>query len=148
VDPLSALVAAVVVGATAALNETATMAVKDAYAALKALMRNKFAIDVAVIEGRPESASRQQVLREELQQAAAHQDAAVASLADALLAAVRRDCPDAVAAVGVRLDDIEGKALRVSRVDATGDGVKINRARIDGEIEISDVRAGAQRDPK
>jgi hypothetical protein len=148
-DPLSALVGAVVAGAAAALQKTASTAVTDAYAALKKLLQNTFGVHTDVVEKQPSSESRKQVLREELQQSSAHQDPTVTALANALIAAIRRDCPNAASAAGVVLEDISGQSLSISRVEASGEGVSVKRAQIEGVIAITDVRAGdLSRDPK
>ena len=47
------------------------------------------------------------------------------------------------AAIGVNLH-YEGAALAIRRVIATGAGVKVERAKLSGDITIEDVRAGGQ----
>jgi hypothetical protein len=141
-EPLSTLVTAVVVGAAAALKETAATAIKDAYAALKQRLRDSFGVEVSVVETDHPSESRKEVLREELEQSAAHKDAAIATLANQVLDIVRRECPEVALEVGVRLHDITGGSLNVRRVESVADGVVVTKARIEGEINIEDVKAG------
>jgi hypothetical protein len=42
----------------------------------------------------------------------------------------------------VALKDIEGEALAIRRVTATGAGMKVEHAKLSGDITIEDVRAG------
>jgi hypothetical protein len=90
-DPITIIVTAVTAGAVAASKDVAAQAVKDSYAALKALIVRKFGqeADVAdAIEGlekKPESEARQSVLKEELETARAARDVDLVQQAQALL---------------------------------------------------------------
>ena len=91
-DPITLIVTAIVAGVAAAAKPTAEQAVKDAYAGLKELIRRRFADDgdvtaaLAQVEKKPESAGRQETLKEELADAGAGQDADVLEAAKELLA--------------------------------------------------------------
>jgi hypothetical protein len=90
-DPVTIIVTALVAGAAASLKDVAATAVKDGYAALKALLIRKFGgrsdVPDAIeqVEKRPDSESRQGMLKEELETAQAGQDAEVLEQARALL---------------------------------------------------------------
>jgi len=90
-DPVTIIVAALVAGAAAAGKDVAAQAVKDGYAALKALIVRKFGskADVAdavkAVEKKPASEGRKKTLQEELETAEAGQDAQVVQQAQALL---------------------------------------------------------------
>ena len=86
-DPITIIVTAVTAGAVAASKDVAAQAVKDGYAALKALIVHKFGqkVDVAALEKGPKSEARQAVLKEELETAGATQDTEVVQQAQALL---------------------------------------------------------------
>jgi len=90
-DPSTLIVSAVVAGAVAAGQEVTAQAVKDSYAALKALLARKFGrhpdlVDaVSKVDARPDSAARQDMLKEELQAAQADQDNEVLAAARQLL---------------------------------------------------------------
>lgn len=83
-------------------------------------------------------------MEEELAAAGADKDAEVLQHAQALLEAIQRHAPQAAAAIGVDLKNIEGAALAIRRITATGAGVKVERAKLSGGITIEDVRAGGQ----
>jgi hypothetical protein len=118
-------------------------AVKDSYAALKGLIQRKYAqVDVSQIETNPSSKSRRGVVEEDLKAAGADADTEVLQHAQALLEAIQRQPPEVAAAIGVDLKDIEGAALAIRRVTATGAEVKVEHAKLSGDITIEDIRAG------
>jgi hypothetical protein len=142
-DSLTSLVTALAAGAAAALQSTVEQGVKDTYAALKGLIQRKYAqVNVDQLEANPNSRSRRGVVEEELAAAGADQDAEVLQRAEALLEAIQRQAPEAATAIGVDLKDIEGAALAIRRVTATGPGVKVEGAKLSGDITIEDVQAG------
>ena len=142
-DPLTSLVTALAAGAAAALQSTVEQGVKDGYAALKGLIQRKYAqVDVNQLEANPTSKNRRGVVEEELAAAGADHDAEVLQQAQVLLEAIQRQTPQAAAAIGVDLKDIEGASLAIRRVIATGTGVKVEQGTFIGDITIEDVRAG------
>ena len=90
-DPINTLLAAIVAGSVVASKDVATQAVKDGYAALKALLVRKFGetSDVAdalqKVENKPDSEARQALLKEELDSAGASQDLELVQRAQAFL---------------------------------------------------------------
>jgi hypothetical protein len=100
VDPITIIVGALVAGVAAAAKPTAEQAVKDAYAGLKALIQRKFgergdvAAAVEQVASKPESEPRQAVLKEELAEAGAAEDAEVLAAAKELLALLRPQAAD------------------------------------------------------
>lgn len=99
-DPISAIVAALVAGAVEASRPTAVQAVKDAYEGFKALIVRKFSRSATPLQGveeRPTSAARQSALKEELAEAGADRDAEVLSALQTLIATLREHAPQSVA---------------------------------------------------
>jgi hypothetical protein len=144
-DPLTSLVTALAAGAAAALQSTVEQVVKDSYGALKGLIQRKYArVNLDQLEANPSSKSRRGVVEEDLAAVKADQDAEVLQKAQELLEIIRRQVPETAAAIGVDLQDIEGAALAIRRVTATGAGVKVERAKLSGDITIEDVQAGGQ----
>jgi hypothetical protein len=145
-DPLTSIVTALAVGAAAVLKPTMEQAVKDSYATLKALIQRKYArVNLDQVEVNPGSKNRRGVAEEELAHAGADQDGEVLQHAQALLEAIQRHAPETAAAIGVNLKDLEGASLAIRRVTATGAGVKVERAKLSGDITIEDVLAGGSR---
>lgn len=147
-DPITSIVMALALGAAAGLKPVAEQVIKDGYAGLKALIQRKYAtVDVEQLEANPSSKNRRGVVEEELATAGADQDAEVLRQAEVLLEAVRSRAPDTAAAIGVDLKDIEGAALAIRRVTATGSGVKVERAKMRGDITIEDIQARGRGGP-
>jgi hypothetical protein len=142
-EPLTSLVTALAAGAAAALQSTVEQGVKDSYAALKGLIQRKYTqVSLDQLEANPSSKSRRGVVEEDLKAAGAETDTEVLQQAQALLDAIQRQVPQAAAAIGVDLKDIEGASLAIRRVIATGAGVKVEHAKLSGDITIENVRAG------
>ena len=142
-DPVTVVVSAIAVGAVAGLREAATDAVKDAYAALKRLVVDRYAdVDLGAVERRPDSPAKRQSLTEDLVAEGAADDADLLAAARAMLAAVREYASSAAGVVGVDLDEIEAAAVHIADVTSTQTGVKVRRATVAGAIDIRNVRAG------
>ncbi len=142
-DPITAIVTALALGAASALQETAAAAIKDGYAGLKALIQRRYArVGLTQLEEAPESKARRAVVEEDLAEASAQQDEELLKRAKHLLDAVQAHSPEAAGAIGVDLEDIKGASLRIADVLATGTGVKAKKVDIGGDIDIRGVRAG------
>jgi hypothetical protein len=142
-DPLTSLVTALVAGAAAALQSTVEQGVKDGYAALKGVIQRKYArVNIDELEVNPSSKNRRGVVEEDLKTVGADTDAEVLQHAQALLEAIQRQAPQAAAAIGVDLKQIEGASLAIRRVTAAEAGVKVEGATLSGDITIEDVQAG------
>jgi hypothetical protein len=147
-DPVTSIVMALAAGAAAALKPVAEQVIKDGYAGLKALITRKYAqVKIDQLEANPASKNRRGVVVEELAAAGADKDVEVLQQVQALLKAIQSQTPEAAAAIGVNLQDIEGAALAIRRVTATGTGVKVERATLSGDITIEDVQAGGSGGP-
>jgi len=99
-DPISAIVAALVAGAVEAARPMAVDAVKDAYAGLKALLVRKFSGTSTPIQGveeKPSSEPRQSALKEELSDAGADRDKEVQASLQRLIDTLRQHAPQSVA---------------------------------------------------
>ncbi|MFL5254041.1 MAG: hypothetical protein ACJ8AI_14315 [Rhodopila sp.] len=147
-EPISAIVTALALGAAAAAKEVGGEVVKDAYGALKAFIVSRYPkTSVDSLEAAPESERRRGVVEEDLQAAHAAGDVELAALARKLVELIRQQAPGAAAAIGVDLKDVEAVNLRLADITASGTGVKVEHGRFSGDISISGVRAGGQSDP-
>jgi hypothetical protein len=74
-EPISAIVTALVLGIVAALNEVSAQAVKDAYAGLKNLIQQKYSrVSITQLEDAPESKVEREAVQEALEKAGAEHD--------------------------------------------------------------------------
>jgi hypothetical protein len=142
-DPVTAIVSALALGASAGLNETASTAVQDAYAALKSLITGRYpGVDVAAVENKPESAPKRESLAEDLAEASADHDADLVEAARLVIAAVKAHDAAVGPVLGIDLERVEAAALRIRSVTSDGTGVRVRDGTFTGDIEIGDVRAG------
>lgn len=95
-DPITAaIVAALSAGALSGLTDTAKKVIGDAYDGLKALLKKKFGTQSEVVksvenlEAKPESPSRQGMLKEEVQAVQADQDPDLLQAAHTLLEQIK-----------------------------------------------------------
>ncbi len=147
-EPITVTIAtALALGAAAGLQGIAEQTIKDAYDGLKKLIQSRYAkVNLAQLEEAPESKARRAVVDEDLAKAGADHDEEVLRHAKALMDLVRDRKPEAAGAIGVDLEDVKGASLRIANVIASGAGVRARRAEIDGDIDISGVRAGVRGD--
>ncbi len=125
---------------TGALNSAA----QDAYQALKdAVLRIVSPSDVEKLEQKPNSDNRKGVIAEELEEAGKAEDPELVGLAQALVAELK-DVSTAGGATGISFEEIEAVNVRLQRITASGTGVSIRKSKFAGDIEVSDVSAGAQ----
>lgn len=144
-DPISLLVAALAAGAKAALQDTASTAVKDAYAGLKSLIVSKFGKKASIesLEETPASAAKQAAVTEDLVDAGAATDARVLAHAKAVVEAVQRDDPASAAAIGLDLAGIKAEFLKVGDITAEGTGARLRDSVFMGGITIGSITAGS-----
>lgn len=146
-DPVTAVVvSAIAAGAVAGVADTATQAVKDAYAGLRNLVSRKYRdVDMSAVERRPESEAKRESLAEDLEDAGAAGDAELARAAVAVLEAVHHHDPQAV--IGVDVKNLVAAALDVIDVKSAGDGVRVVNGTISGAVRIHGVQAGFPEPP-
>jgi hypothetical protein len=147
-EPISALVAIVAAGASAALSEVATDAVKSAYAGVKAILADKLR-SFSGLESAPKDEAKKQEVVEEMKQTAANDDPEVIDKIRELEAALRSTPPDVLQKSGVSITDVNaahdvlikdvkyGKYFNVQRVTSA-----------QGKIEITGISGGGDTEKK
>ena len=121
-DPITVIVAALALGASDGVRDTAKHAIGDAYSAVKNLVTKRYAsvsADVEGLEQEPEEGLRRALLEKKLTQAGAGDDVELYGLAQALLSAVEEQAPDLPATIGVVI------RRAIGRLMASGDLAKI-----------------------
>lgn len=139
---VAAVAAAVSTGALTGLTEGAKLAVADAYTALKGVLTRKYpGVDVAVVETKPESPQRQDVLKAELVQAGVGDDPELRQAVEHVLRVVHEHAPQAPELVGFKLDNVSAEEFEISQV--RGKGATVLDARdvhVRGKFTIHDVQ--------
>jgi hypothetical protein len=144
-EPISAIALSLALGAGAEAGKAVVSeVVKDAYAKLKALVKNRYPnVSVDQLEQSPESKSRRDVVEEDLAKYdAAAEDEELIAAAHKLTKLIESKAPAVAAAIGVDLKDVSAANLRLSDIITSGTGVKIERGTFTGDIDIHGVRAG------
>ncbi|WP_336490677.1 hypothetical protein [Methylobacterium nigriterrae] len=143
-EPISAIALSLALGAAAVVGkEVVGAVVRDAYAALKDLIKTRYPkVPVEQIEQAPASKNRRAVIEEDLTASGAGQDAELAAAARSLIELVQQHAPAAALAIGVDLKEVSAANLRLSDIAAAGTGVKVEKGTFSGDIEIKGVRAG------
>ena len=143
-EPISAIAISLALGAGAiAGKEVVSAVVKDAYGALKELIRKRYPkVSIDQLEQAPGSNSRRAVVEEDLAATDAGQDAELHAAARKLTELIQQHAPGAAAAIGVDLKDVAAANLRLADIAASGTGVKVERGTFAGDIDIRGVRAG------
>lgn len=143
-DPITIILTALVTGAAAGLKPTVEQVVKDAYAGIKGLIKQKYPrVSVDNLEDDPTSEARKGVVLEDLQKVKAGEDSELLLMAQAVLEAVRQHAPEAAQAVGVSIEELQAQSLRVRDIIvASGTGVRVAKSTIGGDVDISGVRVG------
>lgn len=148
-DPLSMLVSALAAGASAALKDTASAAVKDAYAAVKSLIVGKFGAKPSLdsLEQKPASAAKQAAAAEDLGEAGAARDADVMRGARTLVEAIERDDPASAKAIGLDLSGIKAEFLKVGDIHSEGTAARLRDSAFSGGITLGNLSAGSGKAP-
>ncbi|MGA7195530.1 MAG: hypothetical protein WBQ45_07845 [Roseiarcus sp.] len=144
-DPISAITAALIAGATAAASETATTAVKDAYQGLKKLLIDGYNFaSGALLDKKPKSEATEAAVKDELKDTPkVADDKAILEATQALQDALRRAAPAQLAAWGVDIKTIDaGRDFIAERISGTGGGLKADQVKAAGDIRLSDIQGG------
>ena len=143
-DPVSAIALSLALGAgTTAGKAVVTEIVKDAYAALKRLIKDRYpTVSVEQLEAAPESKMRRGVIEEDLTKLGADKDPELLAAAQRLSDAVQRQAPALAASIGIDLKDLEAANVRLRDITASGTGVRMEGAKLSGDLDIEGVRAG------
>jgi hypothetical protein len=132
-DPfIASLVGALAAGAVAAAKDTATQAIKDAYAGISKYIKDRYAaVPLEALEKEPDSKGQQLVVQEKLEKAAVEKDPELPQLLKQFVEALKAQAPDAAKTVGVDLENIQ------AAID-----VQIKRVGGEGPVKIKGVGAG------
>jgi len=144
-DPvITNVVSALAAGAAAALKDTASKAVKDAYQGVRTYIQDKFQhADLEPIERKPSSKSKQASLSEDLEDAGAADDEELLERIEVLTDAVGKHDPQAAETVGIDIEGLKADVAKFRRVKAKGEGSTGARFRDSdiGELDVDDVEA-------
>jgi hypothetical protein len=147
-EPISAVALSLALGAGAIIGkEVVSALVKDAYTALKDLIKNRYPkVSFEQLEQVPGSKNRRALVEQDLTASGAGQDTDLVMAAHKLIELVQQHDPAAASAVGIDLKDVAAANLRLADIAASGTGVKVEHGTFTGDIDIRGVRAGVSPD--
>ena len=140
-DPVTLVVTAVALGASAGMTETASSVIKDAYTGLKRLLTQR-QVDPSGVERRPDSKAQKDALQETLADTPGAVDQELLAAAQQVTDAVADHHPDAAAAIGVDLRNVQAEFIRVQSITSTGTGFRGDDLTVQGGVDLGNVRAG------
>lgn len=144
-EPITAIVTAIALGAAEAVSPLAKQAVLDLYAGLKKLIQDKYQnanSSLEALEKKPESASKRESLQEDLQGSNAANDAELLKQSQALLKAIEEHAPQVAQAIGIKLEDVIAANLRLQEMIVIGEqaaGVDIKHSKFSGDIDVGKI---------
>lgn len=142
-DPVSAIVGALVAGATAAASDTASQAIKDAYQGLKILLTDTYKLaSTALLEKKPTSLVAQGAVEEEIRDtpAIAADPTPVLEKTKALHDALSQEPPERLAALGIDIETLEADGNLIA--ERIRDGIRGKKWTAKGDVRFSDVSGG------
>jgi hypothetical protein len=141
-EPISALVAIVAAGASAALSEVATDAVKSAYAGVKVILTDKLR-SFSGLESAPKDEEKKQEVIEEMKRTASDDDPEVIEKIEKLEAALRSTPADVLQTSGVSIKDVNAAhdvLIKDVKYSKYFDVQRVTSAK--GKIEITGISGG------
>jgi hypothetical protein len=141
-EPVTAIVTALSIGAGAAFKKVAEEVGKDLYGQLKEIIGRKYSgVDIAVIEKDPASKKRQDLLEDELKQAKVGHDTEVLAKARELLKAAEK-MPDSAEAAGIDLKQFRAASFSIEDALSSGRLLSGHDVDVQGEFKVKNVRMG------
>lgn len=142
-DVASAFIAILAAGAAAGLKETASDAVKSAYAGLKAILAGKLS-SLANLEEHPDDPDYQSAAKKEISHKGLIGDGKLVDKARELIEAIEREAPHQNQADGINLSEIRAaRDVLIRNLEATGAIAVRDVASNTGNIHIEGIRAGS-----
>jgi hypothetical protein len=127
-DPLSAIMTAIISGAVASAKPTTEKVISDLYGGLKALIQGKYSgVSLESVEKKPDSEAKQASLREDLLEAKtadgnkATEDNELLKQAQALLKVISEQPPQIAQAIGIKLEDVKAANVRLQEIIVSGE---------------------------
>jgi hypothetical protein len=146
----TAILGALVAGATAAASETASQAVKDAYAGLKRVLQDGYKMaSMALLDKKPSEPSFQKAVEAELEgQPKAANDPAVLEHVKAVQEALKKEPPERLTAWGVDVGRLKAAGdIIAERISGTGGGFRADEVESGGSVRFSDITGGTSGKP-
>jgi hypothetical protein len=144
-DPVSAIAAALIAGATAAASDAASQAIKDAYQGLKTLLVDGYKfVSTSLLDKNPSDPAFRHAVETELASSASiGSDRAVLEKTQSLQQALQAAPEAQLAAWGVDVKKINASHdFIASKISGTGGGLRIEEITAGNDVRLSDITGG------
>lgn len=142
-DIASAVVAALANGFSSGLATVAKSGVKEAYEAIKMLLRRRYTdVDLKQLEKKPGSKNRRALLCEELESSGALDDDEFLEKVKDLIGVIRAEGTRGDRGIGVDLEEVKAASITIKDIVAGASGVRVRKTETSGDISIQGVHAG------
>jgi len=146
-EPVTIIITALALGAATGVKSITEQAVRDGYEGLKTLIKTKYPnISIDRLERKPDSETQRKAVEEDLVDAGGDKDLEILQKAKTLIEAIESLPKEEVPAIGVNLEKVKGASLTINDVIATGYGVNVKEGEFQGNVSITQIRAGQQGD--
>jgi hypothetical protein len=148
-EPVSGIVTALAFVGSAMLNAAVSEPTKDAYKRLKRYIAEKYnGPALESLEEKPSSQARQLAVQEVLDDVGLSHDPTAAELAAAVIQSAMERDQRALEVVGIDISKAKAVNIRLKDIASTGSGVRIKDTEASGDIEITGVSAGVERETR
>ncbi|MGO7769828.1 hypothetical protein ACC736_32855 [Rhizobium ruizarguesonis] len=144
-DPVTAIVGALVAGATAAASGVAGDAVKDAYQGLRTVLIDSYKfVSASLLEKKPTDRAFQSAVESELREnPAIVNDEQVLNHVQAVQEALKSVPPEQLAAWGVDVKEIiAAKDVIADQITGTAGGLRSERIQAGGDVRLTNISGG------
>lgn len=146
-DPVSAIVGALVAGATAAASGVAQDAVKDAYRALRQVLVDSYKlVSASLLEKKPSDPAFQSAVESELRDnPAVADDTEVLSRVEAVQKALKEAPAEQLQAWGIDVKDIiAGRDVIIDHIAGKNGGLRGNNLQAGRDVRLSNIAGGRE----
>lgn len=145
-DPITAIVTALALGAAEGLKPTATQAIKDLYSGLKHMIQQKYAVannSLEALEKMPNSENERSSLQKELSNTNVQQDTQLLQRAQALISKIEEHSPHAAQDIGVTFEYIKAANMRLKEISVSGENsaVSVRHIELSGDFDATGIKA-------
>jgi len=139
-DPVSAIVAAVSAGATVALKDVSSQAIKEAYASVRDYISGRTK-SLSLLESAPDSDASQTALATDIQEQNLDKDGELLGRVAELLDRLLNTSPGQIEAWGVKLDGIRAAGnVFIRNLESQSGGVSVTEINAGGDATLDGIR--------
>ena len=146
-EPISLIVGALVMGATAAVQKIGGQAVEDAYKGLRTLIVDRYKRSVAALEEDPSSETQKKAVEGTLAKTDVANDPEVLQKARDLTQALEKVPPETLQTIGVHIKDLEAMNARFGKIKVSGPGtgLELDKAKLAGDFTLNEIEVDGRK---